>query len=92
MGRDDAPGKAGRLVRHLLPALHDFAAWLTQSLINAFAHHLPDLNATFSIFDQPQIYLSWARRASLVSLGLKNQRERLFPSLSPDVPEHRMVC
>lgn len=43
-------------------------------LINAFAHYLPDLNATFSIFDQPQIYLSWARRASLASLGLKNQR------------------
>ncbi|TXT13364.1 hypothetical protein VHUM_00731 [Vanrija humicola] len=42
-------------------------------LVRAFAHHLPDLNATFSIFDQPQIYLPWERRSSLASLGLKGK-------------------
>ncbi|KAL1408186.1 hypothetical protein Q8F55_004991 [Vanrija albida] len=47
-------------------------------LIRPFAHHLPDLNATFSIFDQPQIYLSWGRRSSLASLGLKGQHTSLL--------------
>lgn len=48
---------------------------LTTRLLQAFARYLPDLRATFSIFDQPQIYLSWARRGSLVDLGLRNERE-----------------
>ncbi|KAK4685681.1 hypothetical protein P7C73_g4466, partial [Tremellales sp. Uapishka_1] len=43
------------------------------SLIKAFSRFLPDLRATFSIFDQPQIYLSWARRSSLVDLGLRGE-------------------
>lgn len=43
------------------------------SLIAAFSRFLPDMKATFSIFDQPQIYLSWARRGSLVDLGLQGQ-------------------
>lgn len=46
-------------------------------LISAFAKDLPDMKATFSIFDQPQIYLSWARRGSLVALGLRGEREFL---------------
>lgn len=45
------------------------------SLLEVFARFLPDLKATFSIFDQPQIYLSWARRASLMNLGLTGERE-----------------
>jgi hypothetical protein len=45
------------------------------SLLDVFARFLPDLKATFSIFDQPQIYLSWARRESLVNLGLHGDRE-----------------
>lgn len=45
------------------------------SLIDVFARFLPDLKATFSIFDQPQIYLSWARRESLVNLGLQGDRK-----------------
>ncbi|ORX37296.1 glycosyl transferase family 90-domain-containing protein [Kockovaella imperatae] len=43
------------------------------SLIEGFARFLPDLRVTFSIFDQPQIYLSWARRKSLMELGLRNE-------------------
>lgn len=46
---------------------------LTHRLISAFSRFLPDLKATFSIFDQPQIYLSWARRGSLVDLGLSGK-------------------
>ena len=42
-------------------------------LLGVFARFLPDLKATFSIFDQPQIYLSWARRGSLVELGLRGE-------------------
>ncbi|OCF30440.1 hypothetical protein I316_07927 [Kwoniella heveanensis BCC8398] len=45
----------------------------TSSLLSAFSKYLPDMRATFSIFDQPQIYLSWARRASLVDLGLRGE-------------------
>ncbi|ODO05163.1 hypothetical protein L198_01851 [Cryptococcus wingfieldii CBS 7118] len=45
----------------------------TAALLRAFSEHLPDMRATFSIFDQPQIYLSWARRGSLVNLGLKGE-------------------
>lgn len=55
------------------------------------------MRATFSIFDQPQIYLSWARRDSLVNLGLKGShtshlsevddgRVRLSRSCAPDSP------
>jgi beta-1,2-xylosyltransferase len=44
-------------------------------LISAFSRFLPDMKATFSIFDQPQIYLSWARRGSLVDLGLRGESE-----------------
>ena len=51
------------------------------SLLEVFARFLPDLKATFSIFDQPQIYLSWARRESLLKLGLNHERE-LFTDLS----------
>lgn len=43
--------------------------------MQTFSQLLPDLRATFSIFDQPQIYLSWARRESLVKLGLQGERE-----------------
>ncbi|WVF69132.1 hypothetical protein IAT40_003906 [Kwoniella sp. CBS 6097] len=45
----------------------------TSSLLSAFSKYLPDMRATFSIFDQPQIYLSWARRASLIDLGLRGE-------------------
>ncbi|WVQ83028.1 hypothetical protein IAT38_005166 [Cryptococcus sp. DSM 104549] len=45
----------------------------TANLISAFSQHLPDMRATFSIFDQPQIYISWARRGSLVDLGLRGE-------------------
>jgi beta-1,2-xylosyltransferase len=48
-----------------------------RSLVETFVDILPDLKATFSIFDQPQIYLSWARRGSLVDLGLRNLRESI---------------
>ncbi|EIW73449.1 hypothetical protein TREMEDRAFT_42362 [Tremella mesenterica DSM 1558] len=51
-----------------LPRANDAA-----SLISSFSRYLPDLRATFSIFDQPQIYLSWARRGSLVDLGLRGE-------------------
>lgn len=40
-------------------------------MLQSIARYLPDMKATFSIFDQPQIYLSWARRSSLATLGLK---------------------
>jgi hypothetical protein len=64
-------------------------------LLASIAGYLPDLRATFSIFDQPQIYLSWARRESLVSLGLSGKHTthlaevddgsvRLTRSCSPD--------
>ncbi|WVR06467.1 hypothetical protein IAU60_003498 [Kwoniella sp. DSM 27419] len=43
------------------------------SLLSAFSEYLPNMRATFSIFDQPQIYLSWARRGSLVDLGLRGE-------------------
>jgi len=33
------------------------------------------MRAVFSIHDQPQIYLSATRRASLVELGLRGERE-----------------
>ncbi|OXG27210.1 hypothetical protein C367_02639 [Cryptococcus neoformans Ze90-1] len=46
----------------------------TASLLRGFSDHLPDMRATFSIFDQPQIYLSWARRGSLVDLGLRGEK------------------
>jgi hypothetical protein len=52
-----------------------------RSLVETFVDILPDLKATFSIFDQPQIYLSWARRGSLVDLGLRNLRESIHTSL-----------
>lgn len=66
-------------------------------LLQTLAEYLPDLRATFSIFDQPQIYLSWARRDSLVNLGLKGAhtshlaevddgRVRLSRSCAPDSP------
>ncbi|KLT43057.1 hypothetical protein CC85DRAFT_284814 [Cutaneotrichosporon oleaginosum] len=45
----------------------------TAEMLASIAAHLPDFRATFSIFDQPQIYLSWARRESLVSLGLSGK-------------------
>ncbi|KAK8858698.1 hypothetical protein IAR55_002927 [Kwoniella newhampshirensis] len=45
----------------------------TAGLLRAFSQHLPNMRATFSIFDQPQIYLSWARRGSLVDLGLRGE-------------------
>lgn len=51
---------------------------LMPRLIAAFAQDLPDMKATFSIFDQPQIYLSWARRGSLVELGLRGEREVFY--------------
>jgi beta-1,2-xylosyltransferase len=47
------------------------------SLIRPFAQHLPDMRAVFSIHDQPQIYLSATRRASLIELGLRGERELL---------------
>lgn len=47
---------------------------VVDSLIKTFARFLPDMKATFSIFDQPQIYLSWGRRGSLVELGLRGER------------------
>ena len=51
-------------------------------LISAFSRFLPDMKATFSIFDQPQIYLSWARRGSLVELGLRGEsKSRLWTML-----------
>lgn len=64
-------------------------------MLASIAAYLPDLRATFSIFDQPQIYLSWARRESLVSLGLSGKHTshlaevddgnvRLTRSCSPD--------
>nr|KIR49754.1 hypothetical protein I312_00844 [Cryptococcus bacillisporus CA1280] len=46
----------------------------TASLLRGFSDYLPDMRATFSIFDQPQIYLSWARRGSLVDLGLRREK------------------
>ncbi|BEI86445.1 hypothetical protein CcaverHIS002_0607320 [Cutaneotrichosporon cavernicola] len=46
----------------------------TTEMLASIAEYLPDLRATFSIFDQPQIYLSWARRDSLVSLGQQGKR------------------
>ncbi|AAW42848.2 CAP1-related [Cryptococcus deneoformans JEC21] len=46
----------------------------TASLLRGFSDYLPDMRATFSIFDQPQIYLSWARRGSLVDLGLRGEK------------------
>lgn len=52
---------------------------LIRRLISAFSDYLPDMKATFSIFDQPQIYLSWARRGSLVDLGLSGKGESLKP-------------
>nr|XP_018262209.1 uncharacterized protein I303_05225 [Kwoniella dejecticola CBS 10117]OBR84367.1 hypothetical protein I303_05225 [Kwoniella dejecticola CBS 10117] len=51
-----------------LPRAHE-----TSALLKGFAKYLPDMKATFSIFDQPQIYLSWARRGSLVDLGLRGE-------------------
>lgn len=48
--------------------------WLMRRLLQVFARFLPDLKATFSIFDQPQVYLSWARRGSLVEMGLHGER------------------
>jgi len=60
-----------------LPLLHPLAVlFITDdSLLRTFARYLPDLRATFSIFDQPQIYLSWARKSSLIELGLQGKRE-----------------
>ncbi|GMK57357.1 hypothetical protein CspeluHIS016_0401910 [Cutaneotrichosporon spelunceum] len=48
-------------------------AMQTAEMLASIAEHLPDVRATFSIFDQPQIYLSWARRDSLISLGLQGK-------------------
>ncbi|WVQ73253.1 hypothetical protein IAR50_002821 [Cryptococcus sp. DSM 104548] len=67
----------------------------TATLLRAFSEHLPDMRATFSIFDQPQIYLSWARRGSLVNLGLRGEhtthleetdsaKVKLYRSCAPD--------
>lgn len=76
MGRDVTKSE-----RHRLVSSHAHRAslvWRANGrLLDVFARFLPDLKATFSIFDQPQIYLSWARRASLVKLGLENERESL---------------
>jgi hypothetical protein len=47
----------------------------TRSLVRTFAKFLPDLRVTFSIFDQPQVYVSWLRRQSLVDMGKKGERE-----------------
>lgn len=33
------------------------------------------MRAVFSIHDQPQVYVSWARRSSLVDLGLRGERK-----------------
>jgi beta-1,2-xylosyltransferase len=69
-----------------LPRARDAASYATgqillmktdsdpDSLISGFARYLPNMKATFSIFDQPQIYLSWARRESLIDLGLRGER------------------
>jgi beta-1,2-xylosyltransferase len=54
------------------------------SLISSFSRFLPNMKATFSIFDEPQIYLSWARRESLVDLGLRGESE-LYVMLNADV-------
>lgn len=43
-------------------------------IIKPFARHLPSMRAVFSIHDQPQVYVSWARRSSLVDLGLRGER------------------
>ncbi|WRT67909.1 uncharacterized protein IL334_004883 [Kwoniella shivajii] len=51
-----------------LPRAHE-----TSNLLKAFSKYLPNMKATFSIFDQPQIYLSWARRGSLIDLGLRGE-------------------
>ncbi|RXK37688.1 hypothetical protein M231_05021 [Tremella mesenterica] len=80
-----------------LPRANDAA-----SLISSFSRYLPDLRATFSIFDQPQIYLSWARRGSLVDLGLRGEltthlhetddaKVRLSRSCDPDSNFRRNV-
>ncbi|WWC88513.1 uncharacterized protein L201_003424 [Kwoniella dendrophila CBS 6074] len=45
----------------------------TVNLLKGFSKFLPNMKATFSIFDQPQIYLSWARRSSLIDLGLRGE-------------------
>ena len=61
------------------------------SLVESFARYLPaDLKATFSIFDQPQVYLSWARRGSLVELGLKNRRQSCL--IEPYVTHDPYFC
>ncbi|WVW84823.1 hypothetical protein I302_106858 [Kwoniella bestiolae CBS 10118] len=51
-----------------LPRAHE-----TSNLLKGFIKYLPNMKATFSIFDQPQIYLSWARRGSLIDLGLRGE-------------------
>ncbi|WWC70900.1 uncharacterized protein I206_104852 [Kwoniella pini CBS 10737] len=51
-----------------LPRAHE-----TSALLKGFSKYLPNMKATFSIFDQPQIYLSWARRGSLIDLGLRGE-------------------
>jgi len=64
----------GMLRRASLPVDRSLADHFFR-LLKVFSRFLPDMKATFSIFDQPQIYLSWARRGSLVDLGLRNERE-----------------
>lgn len=56
-----------------LPRARDAA-----SLIRPFAKYMPDMQAVFSIHDQPRIYLSATRRASLIELGLNGERESDF--------------
>lgn len=46
------------------------------SLVKSFARYLPDMRAVFSIHDHPQVYVSWARRSSLVELGLSGQHTK----------------
>lgn len=46
------------------------------SLVKSFARFLPDMRTVFSIHDHPQVYLSSARRSSLVELGLSGQHTK----------------
>jgi beta-1,2-xylosyltransferase len=56
------------------------------SLIRPFAGYMPDMRAVFSIHDQPQIYLSATRKASLIELGLRGEHTaHLHESDSSDI-------
>lgn len=56
------------------------------SLLSKFASHLPDLRATFSLYDEPSVYVPWSRRESLI--GSRESRES-FQRLNIDL---RTLC